>query len=160
MSDTQDMNRRDFVALAAGIAAAAVCAGALAPRVRGDDATSAAVPVGSLSDYPKDGLYMTYEKPHHIIIARESGSLYAMSSKCTHKGCDIKLAPTNDHFICPCHHAQYDDAGKVLHGPAKAPLFRYPISVDSGGKILVDTTQPLGPDHWKDAGASISVASA
>ena len=50
------------------------------------------------------------------------GELLALSSVCTHQGCDVGW---NDHekvWDCPCHGSRFAPAGDVIRGPALRPL--------------------------------------
>jgi Rieske Fe-S protein len=42
----------------------------------------------------------------------------------THQACTI-TGHGNQTFVCPCHGSQFDTSGRVLSGPAPAPLPRY-----------------------------------
>ncbi|HTW93532.1 MAG TPA: Rieske (2Fe-2S) protein [Tepidisphaeraceae bacterium] len=153
------MNRRDFVTRAAVIATAALCGAPLMRCALADD--SEPLPpysIGSLADFPKDGLYNTLEKQHQILIARENGKLYVMTSRCTHHGGMLNIAPSGDHFICPIHHAQFDEAGNVIHGPARKPLVRYGISADDKGNLTVDPSKIFDKQHWDDPAAFLKVS--
>jgi cytochrome b6-f complex iron-sulfur subunit len=152
------MNRRDFVATAAAAAAGVgmLCTAGINAAL-GQDATPPATPpaaaaplaVGKKSDYTKDGPTMTWATDHHIIVAREDNKLYAMSSKCTHKGCDI--ADATNQFHCPCHNSDFQYDGTNIDGPAKKPLPRYAISAADDGTVSVDTsTQFKTPAEWAD----------
>ena len=158
MADSNDMNRRDFVARAAFVATAALCGGSLMRCALADDSEPfPPFSIGTLADYPKDGLFNNEEKQHKILIAREGGKLYVMTCHCTHKGGILNIAPGGDHFICPLHHAQFDDAGNVIHGPAKRPLVRYGVSLDAKGNLMVDMSKEFDKEHWDDPAAFIKV---
>jgi cytochrome b6-f complex iron-sulfur subunit len=158
MNERNDMNRRDFVARAAVAAGLVFCGGAFVRCAAADDAALPSYSIGALTDYPKDGLFDTYKKQYKVIVARENGKLYVMTDICTHRGGHLNIAPTGDHFICPLHHAQFDDAGNVIKGPAKKPLIRYGVSADDKGNLTVDPTQMFDSDHWTDPGSFVDVS--
>jgi len=88
-------------------------------------ATVADIPVGgAVSAKGPDGA--------PIMITRTgTATVVAFSAKCTHKGCTVKAKGRE--FACPCHGSRYDAAtGKVLHGPAKAPLPALSVKVVEG----------------------------
>lgn len=66
------------------------------------------------------------------IVARPtSDTVAAFSAICTHKGCTVK--PNGKELDCPCHGSKYAAAtGKVLGGPAPAPLPPIPVHVKDG----------------------------
>ena len=70
-----------------------------------------------------------------IIVAQPSaGNVAAFTAVCTHMGCTVKPAGAELH--CPCHGSKFDAlTGKVLHGPAAAPLASVPVTL-SGGEIV------------------------
>jgi Rieske Fe-S protein len=62
-----------------------------------------------------------------LLVDHPSGSVYnALSSICTHQGCQITGFDTgSEQFICPCHGSTFDVNGKVTQGPAGSPLTKY-----------------------------------
>ncbi len=69
-------------------------------------------------------------------LIRDEEGLYAISSTCTHLGCLVNEEEGN--FVCPCHGSQFDLSGKVLNGPAAAPLENYEVSLSSDGNVIID----------------------
>lgn len=58
-------------------------------------------------------------------------AVVAFSAKCTHQGCTV--APDGVTLACPCHGSVYDArTGKVLNGPAPAPLPGIDVVVTNG----------------------------
>jgi len=51
--------------------------------------------------------------------------LIALSTICTHKGCEVRVLP--DAFQCPCHGSEYRVDGAVVEGPASQPLQRFAV---------------------------------
>jgi len=60
-----------------------------------------------------------------IVFAHPAGEVFAISTTCTHAGCEVRK--TKSKFECPCHGSQYDLTGKVTRGPAPANLARFPV---------------------------------
>lgn len=72
-----------------------------------------------------------------IRVVRDSNDnkkLLAVSTVCTHKGCDVKWESSK--YVCPCHQAEFAADGKVLAGPADKPLPTYVAKIKDG-KVLV-----------------------
>ena len=71
------------------------------------------------------------------ILVREVGGEYlALSLKCTHLGCTVKVDESAQVLACPCHGSRFSLVGEVEHGPADEPLERFPTSVE-GEFVLV-----------------------
>jgi Rieske Fe-S protein len=64
--------------------------------------------------------------PNFILFARED-SVWAISRKCTHLGCTLHYVEKDDLLECPCHQSRFSSGGRLLNGPAKAPLKTYPV---------------------------------
>lgn len=75
----------------------------------------------NLDDVAKDhGIVLPSQ---HIAIYRDGdGQLHALSSVCTHRGCDVKWNDRDRVWDCPCHGSRFAPTGAVLKGPAMRPL--------------------------------------
>jgi Rieske Fe-S protein len=51
-----------------------------------------------------------------------AGELHERSAVCTHLGCIVQWNPAETSWDCPCHGSRFDVDGRVLNGPAHAPL--------------------------------------
>jgi ubiquinol-cytochrome c reductase iron-sulfur subunit len=77
----------------------------------------------------------------------------AYSKICTHAGCPVALyRAAARQLMCPCHQSIFDvaSAGKVLAGPADAPLPELPIDIGRDGYLRAagDFPVPVGPGFW------------
>jgi glycine/D-amino acid oxidase-like deaminating enzyme/nitrite reductase/ring-hydroxylating ferredoxin subunit len=52
----------------------------------------------------------------------DDGALHAVSSRCTHLGCQVVWNSAERTWDCPCHGSRFDVDGDVLNGPAVRPL--------------------------------------
>ena len=65
-----------------------------------------------------------------IFLRRVSESEFvALSTKCTHRGCQVESAGTQ--LACPCHGSVFSLKGERLQGPAERPLSRYSVTADA-----------------------------
>lgn len=73
------------------------------------------------------------------IVRRDGSGLVAHSAVCTHLGCLVKWDGARKEFLCPCHAAVFDSNGRVVSGPAPAPLPAYKVK-EVGDKVYVSAT--------------------
>ena len=71
------------------------------------------------------------------------------SGKCPHLGCGYKWRRTKNFpdgvFLCPCHLSIYDEAGKVVDGPAPRALDVLPMEVNAAGDVkIIDVEYKAG----------------
>ena len=66
-----------------------------------------------------------------VFVTRTANGLSALSSVCTHQGCEI--ARQGSDFACPCHGAQFNvDTGDVKAGPARSALRSFKVAEFQG----------------------------
>jgi len=153
--------------IATTVAAACACCLCASDAIAADAPTSAPsgapaastglLDVGTKADYPKDGSIndkLAKPKETRVIVVRNEGKIYAMTSTCTHKNCAVKAKDAD--IVCPCHGSKYSLHGTPTKGPAKGSLFRYGISVNDKGRIMVDKSKQFPEKQWDDPAASIS----
>jgi glycine/D-amino acid oxidase-like deaminating enzyme/nitrite reductase/ring-hydroxylating ferredoxin subunit len=58
----------------------------------------------------------------------DDGTLHAVSSRCTHLGCQVAWNAAERTWDCPCHASRFAVDGEVLNGPAVDPLERRPVA--------------------------------
>lgn len=57
----------------------------------------------------------------------DDGQLFAVSTRCTHLGCQVNWNAAERSWDCPCHGSRFGPDGRVLHGPAVHRLERKPL---------------------------------
>jgi glycine/D-amino acid oxidase-like deaminating enzyme/nitrite reductase/ring-hydroxylating ferredoxin subunit len=63
---------------------------------------------------------------HKVAGYRDAdGRLHAVSTRCTHLGCQVRFNSAEDTWDCPCHGSRFSVDGEILNGPATRPLERY-----------------------------------
>ena len=71
---------------------------------------------------------------NNIIIINTGDGYIALSSVCTHNGCQVAYNHESGNLPCPCHGSVFSSSGSVLEGPAESPLKTYTVSQE--GDIL------------------------
>jgi len=81
----------------------------------------------------------------NVVVGLDSGGVYAMSAICTHAGCilDDNAQTIAAGLSCACHGSTFDGDGAVTHGPARAPLQHYQVTIAADGSITVDGSKPV-----------------
>ncbi len=65
-----------------------------------------------------------------ILIKASEGEFLALSARCTHQGCQVKVK--KQYFNCSCHGSAYDGYGNVIRGPAQKRLRSFPVKILDG----------------------------
>jgi Rieske Fe-S protein len=108
--------------------------------------------VGTPDNYATAGFHKSTNLDSNVLIVRDAGGLYALSSLCTHQCCDMNTQIQGQNvgtittsggkpiIVCNCHISRFRADGTVLSGPASSPLPAYPLSLGCDGVLYVDTT--------------------
>jgi nitrite reductase/ring-hydroxylating ferredoxin subunit len=98
--------------------------------------------IGAPSDFPAGSV--TFLADRRLYVFNGADGFYAISSVCTHLGCNVKRGGPG--FACPCHGSQFDENGQVVHGPAPKPLAWYALSLSPHTQLVVDLDQQVNPE--------------
>ena len=91
-----------------------------------------------------------YDQKGNVVWVNKARVPYiGYSGKCPHLGCGYKWRRIKNFpdgvFLCPCHLSIYDEAGKVLDGPAPRPLDVLPMQVNAAGEVqIIDVEYKAG----------------
>lgn len=95
------------------------------------------VAAGNVADLPEGTLRAIAGAPAYV--GRDAEGVYAMTSTCTHEGCDMISGGriTDQGVQCDCHGATFDRLGSVVRGPAEDDLTHFAVELDAAGNITV-----------------------
>ena len=136
------INRRDFLQTLAGAIGVTLLTGCGNGDQTTADEPAKAEAVGAEFKIPKAGNLKAGQaqaflfpdgKPGLAWVSQDE-NFHAISTFCTHAGCTVALAEKE--FACPCHGSRFDLKGKVLQGPATAPLAQYQAR-KGGADVLI-----------------------
>lgn len=141
---SKTINRRRFILSLSVIGTAAAIGGA------------AALKHGAFADGDADGNYQTVGKTSDFRVGdftrvalsdganvyvsesgEKPGTYVALSSRCTHKGCEVLWIPNAKKFRCPCHGGVFDATGLNVSGPPPSPLASLKTKVQDGGVLVM-----------------------
>jgi cytochrome b6-f complex iron-sulfur subunit len=79
------------------------------------------------------GVFETFTYGGRRAIALHDGAaLRVLDRHCTHQGCDVAWAPSDNRFECPCHGAIFGSDGTPIRGPHNGPLASIPHRIVGG----------------------------
>ena len=145
------INRRDFVKMTVLAGCACCMAGGDALAA---DKSGGPVDVGTRADYAADGIFDPFARSHNLFVVRQEGRLFAVTSRCSHKG--SRLKSQDGGFFCPSHKSTFTGEGKVTKGPAEQSLYHLGIS-EKEGRIFVDVNKTFPDGKWNEEGAFLKL---
>jgi nitrite reductase/ring-hydroxylating ferredoxin subunit len=98
--------------------------------------------IGAPGDFPPGSV--TFLPDRRLYVFNGADGFYAISSVCTHLGCNVKRGGPG--FACPCHGSQYDENGQVIRGPAPKSLAWYALSLSPHTQLVVDLDQQVNAE--------------
>lgn len=66
----------------------------------------------------------------NILLVNVGGVIRALTSVCTHSGCNDDWTYSGSSFTCNCHGSMFNNKGEVTSGPASSNLKEYKVEVD------------------------------
>jgi nitrite reductase/ring-hydroxylating ferredoxin subunit len=79
------------------------------------------VPVAQVVELPHGAVRSFSAGALQGYLINHHGQLRAVSRICTHMGCSVNFNNSEQHFVCPCHGAEFDVNGRFLYGPGGRP---------------------------------------
>jgi nitrite reductase/ring-hydroxylating ferredoxin subunit len=138
--------RRVFLQMLGAGALASACSSSDSSDTGGSTG-SGSVPATLPENYTKVGTTaevmagtLTQVAAASVLLGRDDGGVYAMTSICPHANCDmcLKGLVIPKGIVCNCHGSEFDPAGNVTNGPALKSLVHYDCAIDAAGNIGVD----------------------
>ena len=80
-----------------------------------------------------------------LAVFREKDRVYALSTRCTHMGCEVRWRKSDGLFHCPCHDSEFNRGGEKLRGPADGDLVWYETRVLPSGEVRVNNGKTVPP---------------
>lgn len=95
-------------------------------------------PVSRVLMVPRiDGWYRERARQTVFLVWDGENAVRALSSTCTHLGCQVRWQAEEKKFRCPCHGGVFDQEGRVLEGPPPRPLDTLDARLDADGSVTV-----------------------
>lgn len=101
--------------------------------------------IGTPEDFPPYSA--TFIEDDRMYLFRRPEGLFAISSVCTHLGCNVRWEEGKSLFECPCHGSIFDKNGKNISGPAPKPLKWLQLTIDNAGELVVDAGKEVDPNY-------------
>ncbi|MBH5334292.1 Rieske (2Fe-2S) protein [Streptomyces pactum] len=115
-----------------GVAATA-CGGEVGAKASATP--TAPVDLGSPDEVPAGGTKI-FREDRVLVTQVAEGEYKAFSAVCTHRNCVLN-GLREDRATCSCHGSEFDTrTGKVVTGPAVAPLPPVPVRTE-GGRLII-----------------------
>ena len=151
MSETNEVQRRDFLGLVTWAIGVLIGAGLglpaiayiVGPALKQQDTqewiaigTPSRVELGTPTLFKANierttGWIVNQEEVSAYLLTEDGRNFIAMSNICTHLGCRVRWIAEQQRFFCPCHNGVYKKDGTVVSGPPPRPLDRYQVKVEN-----------------------------
>jgi menaquinol-cytochrome c reductase iron-sulfur subunit len=166
MSGSNRISRRDFIKITTGAIGGVITAaigvpvvGYLIDPALREDKAGAPIAIGKLADIPVgkpfpfsftitkvNGWERTASSFGGFVLRKSEDpqDILILSSRCTHLSCRVNWKEEANAFVCPCHDAKFDSAGKVLGGPPPEPLGRFEYQLAADGTLTITPVEVKG----------------
>ncbi|WP_194775682.1 QcrA and Rieske domain-containing protein [Pararhodonellum marinum] len=76
------------------------------------------------------GAWLLIIQAQTLVVNVGNNNFNALTSVCTHSGCDRNWTFQNNVFTCSCHGSRFDTEGGLINGPANQPLQSFSTRVE------------------------------
>jgi cytochrome b6-f complex iron-sulfur subunit len=95
------------------------------------------VTAGRIQDFkPDSGKIVRFGNRPALLVRVGENDWRAFSAICTHLNCTVQYRDANRQIWCACHNGIFDLNGKVVGGPAPAPLEQFAVNL-RGDEIVI-----------------------
>ena len=114
-----------------------------------NQATSSSASTVNPEGYLKVGSTQELKTQQRLIFEQDNGDsllviqnkddaakVYAVDSRCSHRGCQVDWNADTQEIVCPCHGSTFKANGEAIAGPTKEPLKSFDAKIE-GEDILV-----------------------
>ncbi len=130
------ITRRRLFGLTAGITASALLASCISQEKGEPQPAEVTILPG---DVPQAGSNPLRNAPGRFYLINNGDGLLALSTRCTHQGCNVDWESDKSRFHCPCHGSTFDLNGVETGGPAPRPLDLMTVTVQADESVLIRT---------------------
>lgn len=138
--------QRVLAMIAAAILALSVSAGTMM-NILMRTSESPWKPIGQLTLHDGAAPQLSTLDGQAIYIASLEGQLVAFVTRDPHSSCQIAWAPSEQHYIDPCHGSVYQPDGSYIRGPAPRSMDRLALRVADGTIEIAPALVTPGPAH-------------
>lgn len=89
-----------------------------------------------LSSLNNTGDWILIPERKVLVLNVGEGEYTALTSVCTHTGCDNAWSYAGSILTCACHGSRFDSSGNVINGPASTPLMEFDTELNSNFLII------------------------
>ena len=83
------------------------------------------------TDLAAAGAWTLLVQSRVLVVNLGNNRFSALTSVCTHSGCDRSWTYSNEVFTCTCHTSRFRTDGTVISGPANRPLASYATTLNN-----------------------------
>lgn len=92
-----------------------------------------------LSELPENSSKFIKIDDEEVLIIRQSGmNIIAFSALCSHLDCIVGYRKNENDIICNCHGSSFNLDGMPHQGPAREPLTKYKVTIESE-KVIINS---------------------
>ncbi|WKK79577.1 Rieske (2Fe-2S) protein [Marivirga arenosa] len=92
------------------------------------DGNTITIDLTVIDELNSNGGWVLIEEAQTLVV--NDGEIKALTSVCTHSGCDKDWSLQGGNFVCSCHGSVFTTDGEVVSGPANGDLQKFSVIVE------------------------------